>query len=217
MPQSTDLDEVLCGIFLYNLEGVRKTMEIKITERQLLIAVLSKLDERQILGLIEEIGRDNPTGQALLRLLEEEVEQFPWTQKTLGIKDLKKMLKEELEVTQGYRQEFYKELIHFVDRAQKTDAQVYNEIGMNRTLWYRLRDNKNARTNKRNVLKMAVILRLDYWEMYYLINLAGYSLLPKDDLTDRTVAFCIRHGIYEKEKVDELLLEAKEKPLFSED
>ena len=203
--------------YMLDLEGMRKTMEKKITERQLLIEVLSRLDERQILGLAEEMGRENPCGEALLQLLEEEADRFPWTQKTLGTEELKKLLKQELEVTQGYRQEFYKELIYFVDRAQKTDAQVYNEIGMNRTLWYRLRDNKNARTNKRNVLKMAVILHLDYWEMYYLVNLAGYSLLPKDDLTDRTAAFCIRHGIYEKEKIDELLIEAGEKPLFSEE
>lgn len=186
----------------------------KITEKQLLLAVLSRLDERQLMGLVEEMGRDQPLGQALFQVLEEEL---CWTQKTLGMDELKALLKEELEVTQGYRREFYKELIYFVDRAQKTDAQVYNEIGMNRTLWYRLRDNKNARTNKRNVLKMAVILQLDYWELYYLVNLAGYSLLPRDDLTDRTVAFCVRHGIYEKGKVDELLVEAGEKALFSED
>ena len=192
-------------------------MERKITERQLLIEVLSRLDEKQLLGLIEEMGREQPLGQALCDLLEEEFKTFHWTQKTLKMEELKRLLKEELEVTQGYRREFYKELIYFVDRAQKTDAQVYNEIGMNRTLWYRLRDNKNARTNKRNVLKMAVILQLDYWELYYLVNLAGYSLLPGDDVTDRTVAFCVRHGIYEKGKVDELLIEAGEKPLFSED
>lgn len=185
----------------------------KITEKQLLIEILSRLDERQLLGLVEEMGREQPLGQALLSLLEE----FRWIQRPLGMEELKKLLKEELEVTEGYRREFYKELIYFVDRAQKTDAQVYNEIGMNRTLWYRLRDNKNARTNKRNVLKMALILQLDYWEMYYLVNLAGYSLLPGDDLTDRTVAFCVRHRIYEKGKVDELLVEAGEKPLFSEE
>ncbi len=196
---------------------MRKTMHEKITERQLLIEVLSRLEERQLLGLIEEMGRDQPLGQALLYFLEKENKGIGWMKKTLGMSELKQLLKEELAVTQGYRKEFYKELIYFVDRAQKTDAQVYNEIGMNRTLWYRLRDNKSARTNKRNVLKMAIILHLDYWEMYYLVNLAGYSLLPGDERTDRIVAFCVRHGIYEKERVDELLIEAKEKPLFSED
>ncbi len=188
--------------------------EKEVTDKELLVQVLSRLDERQLIGIVEEIGMEQPLGQALVKILEEELH---WSEKTLKLDQLKILLKEELETTQGTRREFYKELIYFVDRAGKTDAQVYNEIGMNRTLWYRLRDNRNAKTNKRNVLKMAVILQLDYWEMYYLVNLAGYSLLPKDDLTDRTVAFCIRHGIYEKGKVDELLIEAGEKPLFSED
>lgn len=186
----------------------------KITDKRLLVEVLSRLEERQLIGLLEEIGKEQPLGQALIKVLEEEL---CWTQEPLRMEELKVLLKEELEVTQGFRREFYKELIFFVDRAQKTDAQVYNEIGMNRTLWYRLRDNKNAKTNKRNVLKMAVILQLDYWEMYYLVNLAGYSLLPGEDRTDQTVAFCIRHRIYEKEKVDELLIEAGEKTLFSEE
>ena len=188
--------------------------EKEVTDKELLVQVFSRLDERQLIGIVEEIGVEQPLGQALVKILEEELH---WSEKTLKLDQLKVLLKEELETTQGTRREFYKELIYFVDRAGKTDAQVYNEIGMNRTLWYRLRDNRNAKTNKRNVLKMAVILQLDYWEMYYLVNLAGYSLLPKDDLTDRTVAFCIRHGIYEKGKVDELLIEAGEKPLFSED
>ena len=188
--------------------------EKEVTDKELLVQVLSRLDERQLIGIVEEIGVEQPLGQALVKILEEELH---WSEKTLKLDQLKVLLKEELETTQGTRREFYKELIYFVDRAGKTDAQVYNEIGMNRTFWYRLRDNRNAKTNKRNVLKMAVILQLDYWEMYYLVNLAGYSLLPKDDLTDRTVAFCIRHGIYEKGKVDELLIEAGEKPLFSED
>ena len=182
--------------------------EKEVTDKELLVQVLSRLDERQLIGIVEEIGVEQPLGQALVKILEEELH---WSEKTLKLDQLKVLLKEELETTQGTRREFYKELIYFVDRAGKTDAQVYNEIGMNRTLWYRLRDNRNAKTNKRNVLKMAVILQLDYWEMYYLVNLAGYSLLPKDDLTDRTVAFCIRHGIYEKGKVDELLIEAGEK------
>ena len=78
--------------YMLDLEGMRKTMEKKITERQLLIEVLSRLDERQILGLAEEMGRENPFGEALLQLLEEEADRFPWTQKTLGTEELKKLL-----------------------------------------------------------------------------------------------------------------------------
>lgn len=190
-------------------------MDEKTIERKLLIEILTRLDEHQLLGIMEELEKDGPLGGELRRILEEDCHWNPSA--SLTMEELKDNLKKELEHTNGNRREFYRELIRFVDRAQKTDAEVYNAIGMNRTLWYRLRDNKNARTNKRNVLKMAIFLQLDYWEMYYLINLAGYSLMPGDDSTDRIVAFCIRRKIYDRRQIDELLWEAGETPLFSDE
>lgn len=182
-------------------------------ERRLLSEVLSMLGEWQIAEMMEKMGRDTELGEALCRIVEEDC---LWEQDApLSMEELRKMLKEELDAAQGVQREFFKELIQFVDRAEKTDSQLYNEIGMNRTLWYRLRDNKNAKTSKGNVLKMAICLHLDYWEMYYLVNLSGYSLLPRDDNTDRVVSLCIRRKIYDKREIDELLVEAGEKPLFS--
>lgn len=189
-------------------------MDKKVTEKELLIAVLSRLDTLQVHAILEDIGRNTSLGEALYRVLEEDCN---WGSETgFSMEELKEILKKELESAQDYRREFYQELIHFADRAQKTDAQVYNAIGMNRTLWYRLRDHKDARTNKRNVLKMAIVLQLDYWEMYYLVNLSGHSLLPGDDKTDQIVSFCVRHKIFDMDKVDELLAEAGENTLFSE-
>lgn len=189
-------------------------MSEKTIERKLLVEIITRLEETQLFAILEDLGRASPFGKALVRILEEECN---WNMETpISAEELKKILKKELDDTRNYRREFFDELIHFVDRAEKTDAQVYNAIGMNRTLWYRLRDNKNAKTNKSNVLKMAIILRLDYWETYYLVNLAGYSLLPGDDGVDRVVSFCIRNKIYDVTKIDELLFEAGEKPLFSE-
>lgn len=189
-------------------------MDTKVTEKELLIAVLSRLDKLQVLGILEDIGRNTPLGEALYSVLENECS---WDSETAsGMEELKAILKKELEGAQGYRREFFQELLRFADRAQKTDAQIYNAIGMNRSLWYRLRDQKDAKTNKKNVLKMAIVLHLDYWEMYYLVNLSGHSLLPGDDKTDQIVSFCVRHKIYDMDKVDELLFEAGENALFSD-
>lgn len=192
----------------------RSAMEKEIIYKNLLLEILSRLDEGQLFGIIDEIGRGSVYGEELCRLLEEgynrDEEQF------LSMEAWKQRLKRELKADKGHCREFYNELIYFIDREHKTDAQVYNAIGMNRTLWYRLRDNRNARTNKRNVIKMAIYLHLDYWEMYYLINLAGYSLLPGDNETDRIVASCVRHKLYDQRQIDELLCEAGERPLFSE-
>lgn len=182
--------------------------------RRLLTEILLKLDDIQLSGLLDEIGRESECGKELLKVLEEDC---GWRSDVpFSFKEAKEILKKELDMAKGHHREFYKELIHFIDREQKTDSQVYNAIGMNRSLWYHLRDNKNARTSKRNVIKMAIVLRLDYWEMYYLINLSGYSLLPGDDDMDRIVAFCIRRKIYDQKQVDELLWEAGVAPLFSE-
>lgn len=189
-------------------------MDKKVTEKELLLAVLSRLDTSQVLGILEDIGRTTPYGEALCRVLEEECDRDSGA--VFSMEELKEILKKELENAQDSRREFFQELIHFADRAQKTDAQIYNAIGMNRSLWYRLRDKKDAKTNKKNVLKMAIVLRLDYWEMYYLVSLAGYSLLPADDKTDQVVSFCVRHNIYDTGRVDELLAEAGENTLFSE-
>jgi hypothetical protein len=153
-------------------------------------------------------------GKALQKVLEEDIYQY---QKPLTMKELRKELKQELEEKNGQQHEFYQELTRFIDRMELTDSQVYNDIGMSRSLWYHIRDNKNAKTKKKNVLRMAVVLHVDYWEMYYLVNLAGYSLLPAEDVTDKIVISCIKNKIYDKMQIDDLLIENGEKPLFSEE
>ena len=112
--------------------------------------------------------------------------------------------------------EFFQEIIRFADRAGLTDSQLYNTIGLNRSLWYRLRDDKSARTKKSNVLKLVIALRLNFWEAFYLIALAGYSFTPGIDETDRVVASCLLRGDYDPEKVDRLLDDDGLETLFAE-
>ncbi len=186
----------------------------KESTRRLLIEVLKRLDEEQIAAIIQDLGWEEPDGRALRAVVQEmdQTRQKPGT--TFG--EVMDMLKEEIRFRSGSEKKFFEQLTFFIDRAQKTDSQVYNAIGMNRSLWYRLRDNKHAKTAKENVLKMAIVLHLDYWEMYYLVNLAGHSLMPKTDVMDRVVSRCVRHGIYDPIKIDELLEEVGEHTLFSE-
>lgn len=181
--------------------------------RKLLEEILPRLNECQIVNLMEEL-EEGTLKKEFCRILEEDSRFFQ--NDFLDMDKIKEMLKRELDTVRHSHRGFFEELIYFADRAKMTDAQVYNAIGMNRTLWYRLRDNPNAKTSKRNVLKLAIILKLDYWEMYYLLNLAGYSLLPGDDGTDKIVSFCIRRNIYDCRQIDELFFEAGEEPLFSE-
>jgi len=112
---------------------------------------------------------------------------------------------------------FFSEVIGFAERINLTDAQVYNAIGMNRSLWYRMRDNPDARTKKSNVLKLAIVLRLSFWEAFYLIALAGYSFVPGIDKTDETIARCLMSEEYAPDKIDEMLDENGCDTLFAEE
>jgi hypothetical protein len=112
--------------------------------------------------------------------------------------------------------EFFTEVVRFAERANMTDSQVYNAIGLNRSLWYRMRDDSAARTKKPNVLKLAVVLRLTYWEAYYIIALAGYSFTPGTDETDNVIMSCLINGVYDIETVDKMLYDAGADTLFAE-
>jgi len=111
---------------------------------------------------------------------------------------------------------FFGEVVRFTDRAGMTDSQVYNAIGMNRSLWYRMRDDADARTKKSNVLKLAVVLKLSFWEAVYLIALAGYSFLPGNNDTDKVVSDCLMKGVFDPQAVDAALYEKTGNTLFSE-
>ena len=112
---------------------------------------------------------------------------------------------------------FFSEVLRFAERAGMADSQIYNAIGMNRSLWYRMRDNADARTKKSNVLKLAIVLRLSFWEAYYLIALAGYSFLPGVDRTDEIIARCLFEMTYDPASIDEMLVDGGCEALFSEE
>jgi predicted XRE-type DNA-binding protein len=180
-----------------------------ISDYDLLIAVLSALDETQINAALSFIGWDTPLGLRLREILSETRQNSARTNK---FEDVQTLLQAELSQNANIRSEFFKELLKFVDRAQMNESQVYNEIGMNRALWYRLRDNKEARTSKQNVLKLVIVLKLDYWEAFYLISLAGFSFMTSQ--TDYVVAFCLSRNIYDPFQVDELLEENGQNAIF---
>ena len=112
--------------------------------------------------------------------------------------------------------EFFAELLRFADRVGMTDSQIYNAIGLSRSLWYRMRDHKDARTKKTNVLKLAIVLRLSFWEAFYLVALAGYAFMPGLDDTDKTVAACLLNGVYDPDTIDGMLASNNLETLFSE-
>ncbi len=179
-------------------------------DRQLLREIILQLEPNQVEQLLQAFA-DRP---ALAGAFRQRLSQ--WRQAD-DLRPLEQVIREEMENSSGQTRQFYAELIRFVDRARMTDAQVYRQVGMDRKLWYRLRDQQKARTSKENVLKMCIVLHLDYWETYYLVNLSGYAFTPtaQIDRTDFGVGLCVSNGIYTPMRVDELLVELGEPPLFA--
>lgn len=169
-----------------------------VSDTALLKAVLRRLDLQQTQDLYLAFGSDSALADALRQRLRE------WRDPA-----------QDLPAQDGGAPTFFGELVRFLARRGMTDAKLYNAIGMQRTLWYRLRDNPEAHTSKANVLKMGIVLQLDYWELYYLVSLSGYAFVPAYDGADREIASCVRAGIYAPAAIDERLYAAGEPTLFS--
>ena len=181
-----------------------------VSDTEHLHKILLYLDEQQLEELFFALRAQPAFADALrakLRAL-----RGDWQEK-----DLETLIREQMDRSTGRMRKFFSELSCYVDRAKMTDSQVYNQVGMDRKLWYRLRDRENARTHKDNVLKMCIVLHLDYWETYYLVSLSGYSFMPSPDIsrTDYGIGLCVSNGIYDPEQVDALLVKLGEPALFA--
>jgi hypothetical protein len=185
-------------------------------DAELLREMLVKLSDQQIMGIIMDLGVENPVSLKLQKRLR--------TLKEVTHKNANNSCFQDSNVNTGSAQMninneqpgLFDAIVQFADRAHMTDPEVYNSARMNRALWYRMRDNKDAKPRKRNILKIALVLRLNYWELNYLVNLGGFSFLPRHDKTDSIVAQCAWNNIYEPEAIDDLLYERGEETLFSE-
>ena len=187
-----------------------------LTDEQLLRGLLAKLSDQQMLGIITDIGPDDPVSielQERMRTIKGEATTHTKKENTQS----PRKNKGDAQTENGTgKPGLFDAIIRFADRAHMTDPQVYNSAKMNRALWYRIRDNKDAKPRKRTVLKIALVLHLNYWELNYLVNLAGFSFLPRHDKTDSIITQCVMQNIYDADTIDELLHENGEETLFSE-
>lgn len=177
-----------------------------ISAEKLLEEIIFALDESQLYGLLTLLGFDTPAGITF-------AEKMAYYKQINHI-DLRE-IPSSIKLGDAQYSPLYSALIKFINRKGLKDSKVYNAVGINRTIWYRLRDNKTASTSKQNILKFALVLELDYWEAFYLISLAGFSFLPTIDKTDYVIMKCILEKTYDPETIDEMLRNAGESTLFS--
>lgn len=188
-------------------ETMQEDTEREVSER-LLEAMIGVLNDSQIVMLLESF-EEEPELKETFKIYLDRYEAES------DMENLENVLTEKIESCHGRKKKFFTELLYFVDRANLKDSQVYGKVNMDRKLWYRLRDHESAHTSKKNVLKMCIVLQLDYWETYYLMSLAGHAFRPFSniDKTDYIVGLCVSSGMYDLERIEQLLEKVGEEPL----
>lgn len=83
-------------------------------------------------------------------------------------------------------------------------AKLCKAVGMDRRMFSKLKTQPNYRPSKNTALLYCFALRLNEEEMEYLLSLAGYSLAPYSQRA-AALRYCIAHGIYDVDDVNELL------------
>lgn len=129
----------------------------------------------------------------------------------------KNLLKAKIEDGARFSRSFTAKLFEYIDKSKfETDADFYNDIGISRQTFSRIRSPRNAGDlpNKKNILIMAIGLELSAAETEELLNLAGYALRinKKQDII---IKYFLQERKFDKFLIDDALCEFGEEPFFS--
>lgn len=194
----------------------------EMSDTELLRQVLCHLSDSQVELLRQKLKEGTPEGKAL----RERLKRWRAEKKPMDPETLRKEIMKELRGSSKYNSSFFKELDSLMQRRGMEDAELYNAIGISQPLWSNIKKRglqdygkkvRNAHTKKENVLKMAIVLHADYYELYDLLCYGGFSFSPAVNAMDHVVAACIRAGIYDPGLIDQYLVDAGEAALFSEE
>lgn len=99
---------------------------------------------------------------------------------------------------------FQKLLFKYIDSLNLKDSDVYNSVNIDRRLFSKIRSNLDYHPSKETVILLAIALKLSDKDLEKLLNSASYSL-PKNNVFDLIIRFCFERGIYDINKINELL------------
>ena len=111
------------------------------------------------------------------------------------------------------KEEFHSYLYSLMDEKGLEGPDIYKKAGIDRKTWSKIISSSSQRPTKRTVVAIAISMELDYRQCKHLVKAAGYIL--NRDTFDLVIRYCIDNKIYDPFKVDELLAEKGQKPLFS--
>ena len=101
---------------------------------------------------------------------------------------------------------FQTKLFNYIDERKLTDPEVYNNVGIDRRLFSKIRSNKDYHPSKETVILLGVSLKLTEDEIEDLLESASYSL-PKNNTFDLIIRFCFKEKIYNLRKINEFLFD----------
>ena len=102
-------------------------------------------------------------------------------------------------------------LMNLLIQDGRDNAEIYNSVSMDRRVFSKLIQGQSV--SKRNILKLAIALKLDLVTTRELLASAGFALDTSKKM-DVVIMFAIEHDIYDPFEIEEALSECGEPSLF---
>ena len=109
---------------------------------------------------------------------------------------------------------FSEMVLQKIDDMGKTDAEVYKDAGINRSVFSNLRKDRNYQPSRETALSLTIALHMTLPESEELLEKAGFAL-SDDRRFDQIIRFCIEYEINNLMDVNNLLYENGEKTILN--
>lgn len=106
----------------------------------------------------------------------------------------------------GDSETFHEMLFRLIDESGMSYPQVYNRANMSKKLFSKIKRNPDSTPKKKNIIALAIALRLDMEQTEELLMKAGYAL-SNSSMADVIVSYFIEKRIYDVFEINEALFE----------
>lgn len=164
-------------------------------EAKLLKMVLSEMSQKELDSLLNLHGLETEMGKELHTFLRRE--------------DVDQLMKNRFSLNSSvipHPDTFKLAIFRFLERQGLRESSLYKQCSIEKDHYYQVRDGKIKRYKHKGLFfQFALVLRLDYYEAVYLLNLAGHHFMPWMYMRDYIIAFCLYHQKYDFDEVSDLL------------
>ena len=131
-------------------------------------------------------------------------------------KSLKQLYCELDEECKKYKEHTFSDFLFSILRQEEIDeVEFYKKAEIDRKLFSKIRSNRDYSPSKDTVIKVIFALKADLELSEELLRSAGYSF-SSTIMRDVIIKYFVRHNIYNKRRLDEVLDHYGEKTLFSQ-